>query len=80
MIYGKKNPKCDSVLMKSENYITDCVVLMVLQKMGNSQVLPVIRDFKLFLVYPHIYVTLQLQILRQFIFLLVASYYICVGT
>lgn len=50
-----KNPKCDSVLMKSGNYITDCVLLMVLQKMGNSQILPVITDFKLFLVYPHVY-------------------------
>lgn len=43
----EKNPKCDSVLMRSGNYITDCVVLMVLQKMRNSQILPVIGDLKL---------------------------------
>lgn len=44
----EKNPKCDSVLMKSGNYITVCVALMVLQKMGNSKFLPVVGDFKLF--------------------------------
>lgn len=76
----KKKPKRDSVLMKSGNYIADCVLLMVLQKMGNTQFLPVIGDFKLFLVYPHMYVTLQLQILKHFIFLLVTSYSTSIGT
>lgn len=67
--------------MKSGNFITDSVVLMVLQKMGNSQFLPVMGVLKLFfLVYPHIYVTLQLQILKHFIFLFVTSYSACIGT
>lgn len=51
----EKNPKCDSMLMKSGNYITDCVVLMALQKKGNFQILPVIGDFKLsFSIHTHV--------------------------
>lgn len=43
-----KKPPNATVHMKSGNYITDSVVLMVLQKMGNSQFLLVMGDLKLF--------------------------------